>query len=209
METLRVLVQNLIIIVVLSVLLEMLLPSGEMRRYSRMVLGLMVIVAVIQAASGISGGVLFKEVEEYAWRGGPEASQKLNILEKGRELEAAGKIKALDQYRKGIEKQVSVLVGMDGRIKPASVDVRIQNDPSKKNFGSITEVELVLSGGDGQRHSDIKPVETVYVAVGQEKSTSPGGGEPPPEYAEAVKSAADRIANFYSLSPEQIKVRFN
>ncbi|MFZ5650992.1 MAG: stage III sporulation protein AF [Bacillota bacterium] len=209
MDTLRVLVQNLIIIVVLSVLLEMLLPGGEMRRYSRMVLGLMVIVAVIQAASGITGGGLFREVEEYAWRSGPDAAQRLDILEKGRELEAAGKIKALDQYRKGIERQVSALAGMDSRVRLAAVDVRIQNDPSKKDFGRITEVELVLSGGEGQKDSDIKPVETVSVAVGQEKSTSPGGGKPPPEYAEAAKSAAARVANFYNLSPEQIKVRFN
>ncbi|MFZ5647828.1 MAG: stage III sporulation protein AF [Bacillota bacterium] len=204
----RVLVQNLIIIMVLSVLLEMLLPNGEMRRYTRMVFGLMVIVAVIQAANGISGGGLFKDIEEYAWRGGPEASKKVDILEKGRELDAANKKKALEQYRKGIEKQVSALTGMDSRMKPAAVDVKIQDDPSKKDFGRIIEVNLLMSGAVGYRDSDIKPVETVQVAVGQEKSNTTVAEKPPPEYADAAKSAAEKVANFYNLSPDQIRVRF-
>lgn len=208
METLRVLVQNLIIIVVLSVLLEMLLPRGEMQRYTRMVLGLMVIVAVIQAANGISGGGLFKEIEEYSWRDGPEGAKKLDILEKGREIESANKIKALEQYRRGIERQVSALAGTDSRVKLAAVDVRIQDDPSQKDFGRITEMELVISAGEGKGEGGIKQVDTVSVTLGPDNKNAPESGKPPPEYADAAKSAAAKVASFYNLSPDQVRVRF-
>lgn len=208
METLRVLVQNLIIIVVLSVLLEMLLPGGEMRKYSRMVLGLMVIVAIIQAVSGIPGGGIFKEIEEHAWRSGPEGIKKVDILEQGRQIDADNKKKALEQYRAGIERQVSVLAGMDGRVSLSGVDVKIQEDPSKKDFGSITGIELVMSGPEVQGEGGIKPVETVSVRVGPEKQNAREYNSPPPEYAEAAKSILSKVANFYSLSPDQISVRF-
>lgn len=208
METLRLLVQNLIIIVVLAVFLEMLLPMGDMRKYVRMVMGLMVIVAVIQALNGISGGGFFKEIEEYAFRIPTEEVKKMNILEQGRGIEGENRKRALEQYRKGIERQVSSLASVDGRLKTIAVDVKLQDDPSKKDFGRIMEVNLLIGKGEGEMDGGVKPVEPVTVKVNREKTDFTEGDIPPPEYSEDAKRAADKVANFYNLSPDHIRVSF-
>ena len=208
METLRLLVQNLIIIVVLAVFLEMLLPIGDMKKYVRMVMGLMVIVAVLQALNGFSGGGLFKEIEEYAFRSPPEEIKKMNILEQGRGIEGENRKKALEQYRKGIERQVSSLAAVDGKIKATAVNVKLQDDPSKKDFGKIIEVNLLIGKGEGQTEGGVKPVEPVTVKVGQEKTGFSEGDITPPEYSEAARRAADKVANFYNLSPDNISIKF-
>ncbi|MCL5057599.1 MAG: stage III sporulation protein AF [Actinobacteria bacterium] len=207
METLRALVQNLVIIVILAVLLEMMLPGGEMRRYTKMVLGLMVIVAVIQAVNGLSGGGLFKEIEEYAWRDESSGGQRLDIMERGKSLDEENKRRAMERYRYGVEKQVAGLAGLDSRINLSGTEVIVQDDPSKKDYGRISEINLVFGRG-GSDSRQVRPVDTVSVNAG-DKNTGPADGDGlPPEKMEAARSAADKVASFYNLSPDQVKVIF-
>jgi len=198
LETLRLLVQNLIIIVILAVILEMLLPNGEMRRYTKMVLGLMVVVAVVQAMHGLSGGILFREAEEYTWRSPPGPEKAADILDRGRRLEAENRRKAVDQYKKGVERQISALVGQDENIMLVGADLKIQDDPEKKDFGRIQEVTLIL-GRDGGTGS-VKPVN---VTVDVDKARNPAGGDPPPEYSGAAAKAARIVSGFYNLPRER------
>lgn len=202
-ETLRLLVQNLIIIVILAVILEMLLPNGEMRRYTKMVLGLMVIVAVVQAMHGLSGGSLFKEVEEYTWRSSQGREKTSDILDQGRRLEAENRKLAVEQYKKGVERQISALVSTDGNIRLVGAELKIQDDPAKKDFGRIQEVNLILGREEGSGS-----VQPVNVAVDINKSRETAGGEPPPEYSGAAVKAARIVSNFYNLPGEQVKVKF-
>lgn len=207
METLRVLVQNLIILVILAVLLEMLLPGGEMRRYIKMVLGLMVIVAVIQGINGLSAGSLFKEVNEYTWRSGGAGSEKIDILDKGKKIDAENKKKALDQYKSGLEKQVSGLAGLDGKIKLSGTEVKLQDDPSKGDYGKITEITLVFSKIN-KNSGLVSPVDPVSVSTGVGSKDSSDTEKTSPEYLEAAQSTAGKVASFYSLSPEQVEIIF-
>ncbi len=203
METLRLLVQNLVIIVILAVLLEMLLPVGEMRRFTRMVMGLMVIVAVVQAMHGLSGGSLFREIEDYAWRSLHGQEKTVDILEEGRRLEERNRLLAADQYKKGLERQILALVGAGGKAGLVGADLNIQDDPAGKDFGRIREIILVFS-----REKGVGAVEPVSVAVGGDSVHPPGGGRPPPEDHEDAMRAARIVANFYNLPPDRVKVKF-
>ncbi|MFZ5644054.1 MAG: stage III sporulation protein AF [Bacillota bacterium] len=205
METLRVLVQNLIIIVILAVLLEMLLPGGEMRRYTKMVLGLMVIVAVIQAFNGLTGGAFFNDIEEYAWRSVDDPAKAIDILASGKKIDEENKKKAMEQYRRGIEKQVAGLAGMTGEVSITGAVVKIQDDPEKNNFGKIEEISLLASKSSSRL---VKAVEPVSVSLGDKDGAVAAGDPLPPEYAAAAKSAAGKVASFYNLSPDQVKVVF-
>jgi stage III sporulation protein AF len=62
MDVLRELIQTIIVIVVLAVLVEMLLPGGDMRRYVKMVMGLLIIMAVLQAAAGVLNSRFMQDV---------------------------------------------------------------------------------------------------------------------------------------------------
>lgn len=202
METLRLLAQNLIIIVILAVVLEMLLPGGEMRKFTKMVLGLMVIVALVQAMNGISGGSLFREIEDYAWRSAPAGDRGPDILDQGRRLEAENRRQAVEQYKKGMERQISALVGPGEKARLLGAELKIQGDPSRSDFGRIQGVSLVFGPGEG-----IRTVEPVSLGPDGE-SARPAGGRPPPEYSGEALKAARIVANFYNLPSDRVKVEF-
>lgn len=205
MDTIRLLVQNLVIIVVLAVILEMLLPRGEMRRYTQMVLGLMVIVSVIQAVNGLSGGGLFREIEGYAWREESNGAKALNIMDKGKEIDRENRQRAMEYYKSGIEKQVAGLAGLDGRIKLSGAEVILQDDPSKKDYGTIKGINLVI-GDEKEDSRKIKPVDKISVSAGQENSGGISGSGIKPAEKEAAMSAAEKVAGFYNLAPDQVKI---
>lgn len=207
MEPLRLLIQNLILTVILAVFLEMMLPKGEMRRYTKMVLGLMVIVAVIQAMHGLSGGLLFKEINDYVWRESNIQQGKTDIMDQGRKINDENRKQALDQYRKGIEKQITALAELNGKYKLTGSEIKIQDDPAKKDFGRIQEINLVLSRETGSDKL-VKSVDSILVNAGNEKARMQASS-PPPGFDEETKNTSSVVANFYNLSTDQVRVNFN
>lgn len=208
MEALRLLVQNLILTVILAVLLEMMLPKGEMRRYTKMVLGLMVIVAVIQAIHGISGGLLFKEINEYVWRESNSQPGKIDIMDQGSKINDENRKQAMDQYRKGIEKQIIALAELNGKYELTGSEIKIQDDPAKNDFGRIQEINLVLSKLEAGSDKLVRSIDSILVSANDERERVQASS-PPPGYDEAARNTSRVVANFYSLSTDQVRVNFN
>ena len=198
--------QNIIIVVVLAVFLEMLLPIGEMRKYTRMVMGLMIIVAVLQSLNGLTGGGLIKEIDQYTLNSEPGSGSSINILEDGKRLESENKKHAIDQYRSGIEKQIVSLAGVDGEMEISSAEVKINEDPTQKDFGKINSINLIYSKSNKNTNGGVRQVETVAVNVGTQKSPEEIINKPPPEYSDLVKNVAGKISGLYNLSPDQVKI---
>jgi hypothetical protein len=124
-------------------------------------------------------------------------------MDRGKKLDQENKRRAMDYYRDGVEKQVTGLAGLDGRLNLSGAQVVIQDDPAQKDYGSIREISLVIAGGapDSRR---IKPVDAVSVSAGDEKA---GDGATAAE-KEAARSVAEKVAGFYNLAPDQVKVIF-
>ncbi|MGB9846901.1 MAG: stage III sporulation protein AF, partial [Desulfotomaculales bacterium] len=56
LETVRSLVQNLVVVIILAIFLDLFLPSGDMKRYVKFVMGLLVIIAVLGALGNLFKG---------------------------------------------------------------------------------------------------------------------------------------------------------
>jgi len=204
-NTLRLLAQNLIIIMILAVFLEIMLPGTEMRKYVKMVLGLMVIIAIIQAGNGFSAGLLFSEINDFAWRGAQEKPGVQDIMRQGQAIDRENHSRALEKYRDALAKQVSALAELDDQVSIIDTSVQLNDNAAENNFGQIETINLYL--GPKSRNGGIKEVETVSVSMEKNADNAPGE-EIPPEYVPAVNNTVKIISNFYNLSPEQIKVRF-
>jgi len=213
METLRNLVLNLTVIVVLAVFLEMLLPLGEMRRYVRMVMGLLIVIAVLQCAGNLfrEGGLL--DLPAPAWSGSSAGGSGLqDITAGGRQLAAENQFRALEQYRQGLSRQMAALAGMSGQLTVRDVQVEVSTNPDDGNFGRIKQVRLLfaahpLPAEEGRKNPLVAPVK---VKVDNGADTA-GASVPPavaPEQEQAARRAALNIARFYNLSPDQVKYAF-
>lgn len=208
METIRQVVHSLVVIVVLATIVEMMLPGGEMRRYVRLVVGLFLIIALVQPAvatikKGFNMGVpMVMTVNE---PGGLTA-----IMEEGRRLNAAGRSRALEEYRSGLSRQVLALAGMNKSFNVVSADVQLQSNPSRPDYGGILGITLVVAPGTWEvtsgQDSMVAPVRQVEVQVEDEQQAKPsgrGGGS-----IGAAEGLVKIIANFFNLSPEQVQVKY-
>lgn len=207
MEAIRSLVQNIIVIVILAVFLEMFLPGGELKKYVKMVMGLLIIIAVVQAVGAIvswdfSGGLSALNEEDKIKVSG--------VIEAGKKISGDQQQKAIEQYRTGIAKQVRALTGIYKDTPVVDVDVTVQSGSDRPDFGQIREIVLYVSrtAGEPPEQSgiaieEVKPV-TVTVGSGNEDEPDTAAGAGPPR--ETVAALIGTVASFYSLGQEQVKV---
>lgn len=210
MDVIRLLVQNLIVIIALAVFLEMLLPAGEMKRYVKLVMGLLVIVAVLNALGDLSRGNWAEELPDGAVGSEQPGVVSLSeIMASGRKISQEQQTKALTEYRRSLARQVSALIGMNKDVVVLAAEVEVHTQEGDPKFGQVKEIRLVVKNAhDSGREQGSGPV-AVKIQVGEEK----GGGGGPEQQSQAQALPAEirnrlqtTIANFYNLSPEQVQV---
>lgn len=208
LETVRLLVQNLIVIVVLAVFLEMLLPVSELRRYVKMVMGLLIIITVLQTAAGLAKSDWLADLPEFADVSGPGNARIDSIIEDGKKFSEKNRQQAIEEYKEGIARQVSALAGLDGKVSIVSADVEIQENQSEKDYGQIKKIKLVLGkqAPETAEGSGIGMVQPVTVNLGDKPGDNPGQEEIPPELSSSVEKLSAAVANFYNLPPERVNV---
>ncbi len=213
MEVLRELIQTIIVIVVLAVLVEMLLPGGDMRRYVKMVMGLLIIMAILQAAAGVVNSQFMQDVPAVTVSdtGAPPLE---DIMAVGQELAGKDRDKAEQQFSEGLSRQVLALVGMNPEVQ--AVDAQVSLDGENSDIREITIIFNVEdeSGAGGQQASNgiggDLGVQPVVVDLDRK---SPADEQSPAKTAttEQKKAAAEltkMVSQFYNLKPDQVKYKF-
>ncbi|RJX18881.1 MAG: hypothetical protein C4570_06060 [Ammonifex sp.] len=130
------LIRDLIFIVVMTVLLELLLPVGEMRRYVRMVMGILVIMAVLQVFVGFlhwadTHPVPAATLEPRAVPGIPDY----------RDYHADYLKRASSAYQAGVARQVQALARLAG-FEVARVEVLLEETAGE--YPRLREIKLHL-----------------------------------------------------------------
>lgn len=187
-EILQDLVRELVVLVILAVFLELLLPHGDLRRYVRMVFGLLIIVAVLQAAVSFWNRDLAADLS-WVSIGPPDREVTGEILREGERLWQQGQDRAMSEYEEGLARQIRALAGLNPELAVVEVRVRLEDGTGASVPGRLEAVILVLDGAnwDGE---DL-PVAGQPAAV------------PDPE---AVARLCGIVADFYGLAPEQVTV---
>ncbi|MDI6709681.1 MAG: stage III sporulation protein AF [Thermoanaerobacterales bacterium] len=189
LEALHVLVRELVVLAVLALFLELLLPAGDMRRYVRMVFGLLVIVAVVQAAAGPWRG-LAQEFSALSVQSVPAAG---DALDDGRRLWEENQARAQAGYRDGLAKQIKALAAFNPHLEVRHVEVRLA-EGAEADPGAIEEVLLTVAGKS-------RPVEEVRIGEGD----TGGAFAKQEEEGERLRTV---IAGFYNLRLEQVVISY-
>lgn len=206
MEIIRSLVQNLIVIIILAIFLEMFLPDGGMRKYVKMVMGLLIIVAVVQAVGNLLHWDYAVDIPALTAQG--DQIKYSEIMAAGKSLSEDQEQKALDEYRNGIARQAMALARVNDKVNLLGVEVKVQTERSEPGYGQLKEMVLTVgpkieSHDSQEQGATVQRIEPVSVGV---REASAGQGERPPE--EAVSGLVATLANFYNLSTESIKVNY-
>jgi stage III sporulation protein AF len=206
-EIIRNLVQNLIIIVILAMFLEMLLPAGELRKYVKMVMGLLIIVAVVQAVGDLVRWDYSADLPSLTQK--EDRMQVSGIMEAGKKLSGAQQQKAVEQYRRGLANQVKALARINKELNVVDVDVKVQAEGDAPGFGQLKEITLTVARDagnveQGPKGTEVTVIEPVSVRVGGQSNPADRAEAAPPGGAEA--GLVSTVANFYNLKAEQVKV---
>ncbi|MHB1042155.1 MAG: stage III sporulation protein AF [Eubacteriales bacterium] len=215
MEIIRNLVQNLALIVILALFLEMFLPSGEMQRYVRMVIGLLVAVVIIQAAGEIAHKDFTGDIPVLT--ASVDSQKVAGIMDEGKKMAGLNEEKAFQDYRRALSSQVLALAQMDRDVPVIGAEVMLQKDEGRES-GQVEEIILEVSGKqDPGRISDkggmplVEPVAVISkdssrlaAENGGLERVDAGKGEVPS--TESVVSLKKTLAGFYNIDPGRVRV---
>ncbi|MGI5867688.1 MAG: stage III sporulation protein AF [Syntrophaceticus schinkii] len=196
METIYLLVRNIIFIILIAVFIEMLLPMKETRRFLEVVVGLFVLITILNPIVSLiqQEPQLQLDIQE-------GNKQELDeILNQGKQLQQVQVEQARSNYGKRIEEQVAVIAQMVPGVEQAEARVQFAAGSSLDSVGVIEKVEIVIKKERSQ--SIVDPVKRV--------SIEPGDGEQAEKVEESdeglLKQVQSTVASLYGLQPSKVVV---
>ena len=222
METLRLMVKSILVIILMTAFLEIVLPRSDIKRYINLIIGMFIIIAVLNPILAIFNTGFDFEVLSAVPDGITGDTETL--INQGKDIARTRDNRVAGDYKEKLEKQVKSLSGLYQNTNVADVQVDMVADTAAPDFGKINKIVLWIDdstavnseredsgnsqekdGGNSQGQVNIDEVE-VNIEVGQ------GGTENSQEPDNSEKTGPDRglkemVADFYGLLPEQIEIR--
>ena len=144
MSVITEIVRGVAVVVILCLFVEMLLPRGELVRYVRMMMGLLLIVAVIHPLLGSARSFSFPAVFS-----GKQIGSTEQILRNGEKLAGVVESMAEKQYREDLCRQMSALALIVSGVEDAEIMVNLQ-EKQIKGVNIILEVFPSLQAAEVQ-----------------------------------------------------------
>ncbi len=214
METLRLMVKSILVIILMTAFLEIVLPRSDIKRYINLIIGMFIIIAVLNPILAIFNTGFDFEVLSAVPDGITGDTETL--INQGKDMARARDNRVAGDYKEKLEKQVKSLSGLYQNTNVADVQVDMVADTAAPDFGKINKIVLWIDdstavnsegedSGNSQGQVNIDEVE-VKIEVDQ------GGQENSQGLENSENSGPDRglremVADFYGLSPEQIEIR--
>jgi len=196
---------NIAALVIFIVLLEMLLPSGKMKKMINLVSGLILVIALINPVLGLLQKGVDLEVYQMS---NSNFIDKKEIMVNSQVLKEEQIRQITNLYRSKIINQVEELVkGIKG-VSDVKADVIINDDYSDENFGEVKRVYLELKLGEAdEKAKGIKRIKTIdKVIVGREKNREIEEVEDAKIDKELRKEIENKIENMLNIQKENIVI---
>jgi len=203
-EAVRLWVREIVTVLFLAGILEMLMPETDMKRFTRVAMGLFVVLAISRPILALVGGEVYVDrglASLGLWEspgvrsGGGESPE--TYIQRGLEMQAESRDRALASARAALERQLAALALRDPEVGDVRVEVDLVDDPSSPEYGSVKAVRLTAwlrpageeqvegtagdagpgspEAGQGVTVEPVQPVEVVVEPV--ITGSRSGGGE--------------------------------
>lgn len=164
-------VVNIVALALFIVIVEMLVPAGEIKKFIRLVTGTILVIAIISPLTELYGkGIDIGELQI----SNSMDLDKLQIEKESKLLEEEQMKQTVEVYRQKITEQIELAAMEDEKVKEARADIIFNEDYSSKDFGEIKRIYLeVNSEEEGAAHEAAKAGETEE--AGKTEKTGRGG----------------------------------
>ncbi len=196
---------NVVTLVMFIVLLEMLLPSGRMKKMINLVSGLILVIALINPVLGLfQKGI---NLEEYQMSSSNFIDKK-EIMVNSQVMKEEQTRQITNVYRNKIISQLEDLVRDIKGVLEVKADVIINDDYSDEKFGEVKKVYLELKLGEAdEKTKSIKPVKGIdKVIVGKGKKQESEGVPDVKIDRELKQQIESKIENILNIQKENIVI---
>lgn len=132
--------RDILVVAVIGAILELMVPRSDSKRYVRLVVGLVILLAMLHPVVGLLRN---GTAAGFAVPTGSVPREWAGLVQEGQALLRSNQQGILGQYQTAVTGQVQRLVaGMPGG-KGAAVRVAVDQSPSSPNFGQVTAVGIV------------------------------------------------------------------
>jgi len=199
-DTASELVRNVTIIVLVAGFLEMLLPSSEMKRFIKMVMGLFILISILNPLLSLFDRNVTSEV--LAWQDPVQGMELNTILKKGKSLSRKMDEKALELYGKSLAKQIETVVKLVKGVAWVEADVEMKKSGKKPNYDQIDRVVIVV--GTGENNIPDAPEKIAPIEVRIEKQNKEVVRDSDKEMLK--QQITETLQDFYGLKEDQIHI---
>lgn len=198
---LRTWILNIVTVILFITLLEILLPNSNMKKYIKMIIGLLVMLVILNPLLELANGKV--EFEDEIFRTSTEIDQK--IL--SNHIEQFGKTQDqqwMDLYKEKIENNIKDRIKYHNDIDVIGVNAEIEEDKNSKNFGNIKSLDITLPNDleSKKETKGIEPVSQIVVNVGKNQENDVETEKNP----QMVNEIKGNIASLYDIDKKNIKV---
>lgn len=159
MEFLKSWITNITVVVIFTMLLDILVPNNDMKKFVKVMMGLLIVLVIIKP---------FLMVKNVGYQFESTMTQTAALIDGSLEdsesnIEISQNNTALNIYKQKLSDKVIEIVKsrkeFENRDVQASID--IENDINKKEFGSIKFIQVLVEKdkGDAVQASTIEPVK--------------------------------------------------
>lgn len=201
MEILTEMVRNIVGIVLITTFLDMILPSSNMQRFVKVVMGLFILISLLNPILNLLDKN--KEFEVLAWQYPNNGSDEQSISMKNKKLEMVNKELLKDNYALRIEKQMEALVKLVDGVVVSKIKVTLKTSVKAEQADNIQHVYVNVSRSNNENQDGVlvKPIE---INIKKQEFS-----EETDDDKRIVKDIKNILCQYFACNSEDIEVVFS
>lgn len=159
MEFMKSWITNITVVIIFTMLLDILIPNNDMKKFAKVIMGLLIILVVIQPFLMVKNiGYQFQstmtQAASYIENSSDDTSNSVEVFQNDA---------ALNIYKQKLSDKVAEIIKSRKEFenREVRVDVDIENDINQKEFGNIKAIQVFIDedNSGAVQASNIEPVK--------------------------------------------------
>lgn len=190
---------NITAVVIFITIIELIFPNSSMKKYIKMIVGLLVILVIINPMLEIIDGKF--QLEEDIFKAS-SSIQKQELVLNVKQLKGAQKKQIISVYKDRMEKYIKDQIEFNNTIHVLNIDATIEENFDDENFGNIKKIAIVLSESKKQLLKEgIQPVSNVNIHINENTKNIKIT-----ENDHVLKEIREQIHKYYGLAENNIHI---
>ncbi|MBM7622754.1 stage III sporulation protein AF [Sporohalobacter salinus] len=194
-------IRNIVVILLLTSFVELLLPESELEKYTRVVLGLFIVIAILNPILNLfNNNYNFQHITDLLTVEEESSMSKSEIMKRGKKLRNISHQEARNNYKRQLNRQITALLSFDEELPERSVKVNLDSNNKIKKI----IIELHNKRVDKSQFDQEIRVDDIEIGNETQKRNSKSNQK---SFSKVSSKIKKQLANFYNLNYEQIVVK--